>query len=77
VMIMEIAYSNFFGFTKTDGSIVIYCSTNDNLDHGVPSEFAEWTSTAKDRAQFDKFYGKSRTGCIGTVVTVTLDGKTL
>lgn len=74
-MIMEIAYSNFFGFTKTDGSIVIYFSTNDNLDHGVPSEFAEWTFTAKDRVQFDKMYGKSRIGYIGKVVTVTLDGK--
>lgn len=74
---MEQAYSNSFGFTKEDGSIVIYCSTNDNLDHGAPSEFAEWTSTAKDRAQFDKIYGKSRIGCVGTVVTVTLDGKKL
>ena len=76
-MIMETAYSNSFGFTQLDGSIVIYCSTNDNLDYGEPSEFAEWTSKAKDRAQFDKIYGKSRTGCVGTVVTVTLDGKTL
>ena len=71
---MEETYSNFFGYTKEDGSIVIYCSTNDNLDHGVPSEFAEWTSKAKDRVQFDKIYGKSRIGCVGTIVTVTLDG---
>ena len=63
------------GTTLQDGRIFVREWTNDNLDQGVPNECAEWDWTAKDRAAFAKRAGRSRTGCSGVKVTITLDGK--
>lgn len=63
------------GWTQDDGSIRVVSSTNDNKDRGYPSEHARWEARHKDREQFLRWYGRSRTGCMGARVTVTLDGK--
>ena len=63
------------GTTLHDGRVSVWEWTDDNLDEGVPTESAEWNWTAKDRDAFLKRAGKSRTGCSGVRVFVTLDGK--
>lgn len=71
------AYHNYLLQTNPDGSISGTSETNDNLDHGVPSEHASWSVEYKDRAAMDKAVGKSRTGCSGVRVNVYLDGEIL
>lgn len=61
--------------TQDDGSIRGTVWTNDNLDHGVPSEIAEWNVTYADRAAMDRGAGRSRTGISGVKVIVILDGQ--
>lgn len=69
------AWHRIDAYTNPDGSIRATESTNDNLDHGYPSEFAEWERFFRNRAQFDSQAGRSRVGCSGIEVTVILDGE--
>lgn len=54
--------------------VIVYESTNDNLDTGYPSEYASWTTRFKNTEDALKHTGKSRTGIFGSEVTVTLNG---
>lgn len=71
------AWERIYGFSNPDGTVTACVSTNDNLDTGYPSEFAEWTTRIKSVEEFHRRYGKSRTGCSGVEVEVFLDGKQL
>ena len=62
------------GFTQEDGSIIVQQCTNDNEDRGYPAEYTQWEITYKNKEHFDKVCGKSRRGCMGSKVTVILDG---
>lgn len=69
------AWHRIEAYTNPDGSIRATESTNDNLDRGYPSEFAEWERNFRTRSMFDSQVGKSRIGCSGVVVDVYLDGQ--
>lgn len=72
---MSGAYQRYDGYTNPDGTIHVDVITNDDNDDGLPDEdTVEWTLRCPDRAAFDKRVGRSRTGCSGIAVTVTLDG---
>lgn len=56
------------------GGFICHVETDDNRDSGYPgTEYASWTTWARDRAAFDYLIGKSRRGVLHDV-TVTLDG---
>ena len=61
------------GYTDEDGSIRVYLATNDETDHGYPSEHAIWESKCSSKDNFLKRYGKSGTGCMGAKIIVKLD----
>lgn len=74
---MDYAYSKYVVVTHGPEHVVVHWETNDDLDHGVPTEFAQ------DRYEYHgpdalekalKHTGKSRQG-VGQRVFVTLDGK--
>lgn len=69
------AWQTYHLHTNPDGSIVGQVSTNDNLDHGVPSEDATWDVRYDNRAAMEHGTGKSRVGISGVVVQVFLNGR--
>lgn len=69
------AYHRKDATTRPDGTIEVFESTNDNLDHGVPSEYADWTWIAPNLEAFKKRAGQSGYGVSGVKVTVELDGR--
>lgn len=71
----RVARHTIDGYSREDGSIFVREWTDDNLDEGSPNESAEWEWRARDREAFVKRAGKTRTGCSGVKVFVTLDGK--
>jgi hypothetical protein len=71
------AWQRYDAHTNPDGSIRAWCETNDNLDHGHPSEHAAWEFTYRDRASFLRGVGGGSRQGIGCQVTVTLDGREL
>ena len=48
----DIAWSRWVGTTNPDGTIAVYWSTNDDLDQGYPTEYAELRYTEPDRSRF-------------------------
>lgn len=59
------------------GGFICQVVTDDNRDSGYPnSEYAGWSTWARDRAIFDRLIGRSRRGVLHDV-TVTLDGEVL
>lgn len=60
---------------ERENDIIVYESTNDNLDQGYPSEYAAWDLTFKTLESALKHTGKSRTGINGAEVTVSLNGE--
>jgi hypothetical protein len=68
------AYHTVQGSTQADGSVVAHHATNDNLDHGEPGEYASWRESYRTAQSFFACVGGCRTGFLGSVVTVTLDG---
>lgn len=69
------AWQHYDLYTQAGGTIRGRCSTNDNLDHGIPSEHAEWSVRYKNRADMLKITGGSHVGCSGVNVRVFLDGE--
>ena len=69
------AWQTYHLHSNPDGSIVGRVSTNDNLDHGVPSEDATWDVRYDNRAAMEHGTGKSHVGISGVVVQVFLDGR--
>lgn len=67
-------YFNYDVTTFDDGSAEVRCQTNDNGDTGYPGEYAEWSDTWKDAKKAIAHCGVSRIGCMGSKVTVTVDG---
>lgn len=61
--------------TLDAGRIRAYHATNDNLDRGYPTEYAEWTTTYRSLEGFRILCGVTRVGVLGCRVTVTLDGE--
>ena len=60
------------------GSVMVYETTNDDDDDGFPDgEWKEWESSFKNVEAAMKYAGKCRIGFLGTIVTVTLNGKEL
>jgi len=58
-----------------DGSCLVECSTNDDNDDGYPDrEVVRWNVHPKSLEVALELTGKSRVGCIGTVVTVWHNG---
>jgi len=55
--------------------IIVYESTNDNLDTGYPGEHAAWSRYFDTVQAAIKHTGVSRTGCLGSEVTVMLNGE--
>lgn len=70
----ETVYHNIDVVTHDDGSATIYSETNDNLDSGYPSEYARWSTNWANAKSALEYAGKSRIGCMGAVVTVTVNG---
>lgn len=68
------AHTIFRCRTNPDGSFRVHWWTNDDLDYGYPSVTASADWTCKDQKDFENRIGKSRVGCIGTIVEVFLDG---
>jgi len=73
----EVAYQEYRLFSQSDGRITGTCQTNDNLDRGYPTEFAEWPVEYRDYAHMAHRTGLSHVGISGVVVSVYLDGKQL
>ncbi len=71
----ETTWQRYDLYTMPNGTIRGECATNDNLDHGYPSESARWEVRYRDYAQMLKLTGGSHVGCIGCQVRVFLDGK--
>lgn len=59
------------------GGAHVHAATNDNLDTGYPSEFAEWHLHFRRLADALRHTGVCRTGVSGVRVTVTLNGERL
>lgn len=58
-----------------DGRCIVEASTNDNNDDGYPDEeIVQWKMKFSSLERALSITGKSRTGCIGTVVTVWHNG---
>lgn len=68
-------YHDYHLSTMADGSIRGVVETNDNLDHGGPSEYARWSVTYKNRDMMARATGLSHIGALGCKVTVILDGE--
>jgi len=59
-----------------NGSCLVECSTNDNNDDGYPdNEVDMWKMHFKSLEDAIEVTGRSRTGCIGTIVTVWHNGE--
>ncbi|MHB8564228.1 MAG: hypothetical protein ACYDDA_09865 [Acidiferrobacteraceae bacterium] len=71
----ELVYSEYDLHTLPDGRIAGRCCTNDNLDLGCPSEYAEWEITYRNRTDCLRTTGGCHVGFSGHRVTVTLDGE--
>lgn len=69
------AWEEINAYTQDDGSIEAVVTTNDNLDRGGPSEYAQWTVRYRNREEFDRHAGRSRTGISGIRVSIWLDGE--
>lgn len=61
--------------TQGDGSIKGIADTNDNLDQGYPTEWAEWPVRYKDYEAMARQTGLSHIGINGCSVEVYLDGQ--
>jgi hypothetical protein len=59
--------------TQGDGSIQGLADTNDNLDQGRPTEWAEWPVRYKDYQAMARQSGLSHVGINGCSVEVYLD----
>jgi hypothetical protein len=74
-------YSNVYQYyrltTKDDGSIYGTTETNDNENLGIPGPVESWPVSYRNFASMKRNTGLSHVGCIGCVVTVSLDGKTI
>ncbi len=68
------AWQRYDLVTRANGSIDGCCSTNDDLDHGVPTEYAEWGCRYPNRKSMELQTGGCHTGISGIVVEVYLDG---
>lgn len=68
-------YQHYTLHTAENGMIRGVASTNDNLDKGYPSEYAEWEVRYLSRSEMEKQTGKSHTGVWGCEVLVYLDGE--
>ena len=62
-------------FTHPDGSATVCEATNDNLDHGCPTENAMWSYDWPDAERAKRHCGVSRRGCTGVRVEVYHDGE--
>jgi hypothetical protein len=71
------AWQRYDAHTDADGSVQVWCETNDNLDRGYPSEYAAWELAYPDRRAFLRGVGGGSRQGIGCQVTVTLDGREL
>ena len=68
-------WSEYIIHESSDGSCRVDCATNDNNDDGYPDyEIVTWTMNFKSLEDAIKVTGRSRTGCIGTKVTVLHNG---
>lgn len=63
-----------FDIVTIDNGCFVYWSTNDDLDHGYPSEYASDTYRFDSVEEALDFTGRSRFGVLADV-TVTLDGE--
>ena len=61
--------------TNPDGSIEGRAETNDNLDRGYPTEFADWPVKYRDEHEMLRRTGGTHIGINGCQVTVILDGQ--
>jgi hypothetical protein len=59
------------------GSIIAIVQTNDNLDYGVPTEEAGWTTFFRDRDELLRRTNGGTHQGIGSFVRVTLDGEVI
>ena len=71
------AWQRYDATTLPDGTIQVWCATNDTLDRGHPSQHAAWAFTYRDRASFLRGVGGGSRQGVGCQVTVTLDGREL
>lgn len=71
---MASVYFNYNVTTNDDGSADVQCQTNDNGDTGYPGEYAEWSDHWQDAKKAIAHCGVSRIGCMGSKVTVKVDG---
>lgn len=71
------AYQLYVLSTCPDGRIQGWCRTNDNLDRGIPTEYAEWEVTYRDQAHMTQSTGLTHVGISGVRVEVRLDGHCL
>jgi len=61
--------------SNPDGSIKGLAWTNDNLDHGQPTEIDQWEVSYRDYEHMKKSTGLSHTGIVGSITEVYLDGE--
>lgn len=69
------ARHSYFLRTREDGSIVGDAETNDDLDQGVPTEWAQWQVRYRSYDDMRRQTGLTHVGCNGCRVQVYLDGK--
>lgn len=72
---MSQAKHDYHLHTEGNGRVVGTAWTNDNLDHGQPSEDASWEVSYRDRARALQATGGTHVGVVGCQVSVYLDGK--
>lgn len=71
---MDQARHDYHLHTDADGKVTGKAWTNDNLDHGQPSEEADWPVSYPDVAKAIQTTGGTHVGCNGCQVNVYLDG---
>lgn len=71
----EAAWFEYDLYRRDDGRVEGRARTNDNLDTGYGSEYAEWSVAASSAEAAAKRFGVCRSGVSGVEVTVLLDGK--
>lgn len=71
---MSQALHEYHLHTDGEGRVAGTAWTNDNLDHGQPSEDATWDVRYKDREHALRSTGGTHVGVIGCQVRVYIDG---